>query len=138
MRPGHLPVLSLGLLLLLTARGSGQEPGARDMWIKSRTSVAETTSAPRPKAPATSPATSTTPAAPAAPKKTELALGLGYTLFLKNEADDDLRANPKQTFRSGNRVRLLVESSRNGYLYIFHQENGGPPTMLFPDWRVQA
>ena len=128
MRPIYLPILWLGLWLLLATSGSGQEPGARDMWIKSRTSVAESASKPRQKA----------PVAPAAPKKTELTLGLGYTLFLKNEADDDLRANPKQTFRSGNQVRLLVESNRNGYLYIFHQENGGPPTMLFPDWRVQA
>ncbi|HJQ68375.1 MAG TPA: DUF4384 domain-containing protein [Blastocatellia bacterium] len=72
----------------------------------------------------------------------DLALGnteellLGYTLFLKGEDDEYRRVNPTQEFQSNQRLRFKVESSADGYLYVFHQENNGKPVMLYPHWEA--
>jgi len=60
-------------------------------------------------------------------------IGLGYTLFMKNENGYPARVNASRKFREGNAVRFMIESNVDGYLYVFHTENDGPPKMLFPD-----
>ena len=70
-------------------------------------------------------------------KKSPAPLALGYTLFLQTPQGTQ-RVNVSHTFRSGDRVRLLVESNRDAYLYIFHQEGGGEATLIFPDARVDG
>jgi hypothetical protein len=44
-----------------------------------------------------------------------------------------LRTDPDHVFRKGDRVRVLLETNTDGYLYIFNTTNDGPATMIYPD-----
>lgn len=63
-------------------------------------------------------------------------LALGYTLFL-DAAEGPRRVKPERIFRSGDRLRLLVELNRDGFLYVLHQEEDGSSTLLYPDARIE-
>src|SRR5687768_6419353 len=65
------------------------------------------------------------------------AIGLGYTLFMRDANGDAVRVDPSEVFHTGERVRITLEANVDGYLYIFHSEGDGPPQMIFPDWRLQ-
>jgi len=82
-----------------------------------------------------------TKAAPAAPKAVKGParagrLALGYTLFL-DAAEGPRRVKPERIFHSGDRLRLLVELNRDGFLYVLHQEEDGTSTLLYPDARIE-
>jgi hypothetical protein len=64
-------------------------------------------------------------------------MGLGYTLFV-DQAGTAKRVSPDHVFHSGDRVRILVETNREVYLYVFHQEGPGPADLLFPDARLHG
>jgi hypothetical protein len=64
-------------------------------------------------------------------------IGLGYTLFKKDADGKPVRVNPQRVFGEGDGVRFMIESNTDGYLYIFHTENDGPPKMIFPDARLK-
>lgn len=59
-------------------------------------------------------------------------LGLGYTLFLNDARGGPVRVNPRREFTQGEEVRIALEANTDGYLYIFHTENGRDPQMLYP------
>ena len=59
-------------------------------------------------------------------------LGLGLTLFTRDANGLSVRADPSRIFRSGERVRVLLESNSDGYLYIFNTTDGGKPVMIYP------
>jgi hypothetical protein len=63
------------------------------------------------------------------PKK---AIGLGVTLFVK-QGESLVAADPSREFRQGDRLRIALETNTDGYLYIFHTENGRNPQMIFPN-----
>jgi hypothetical protein len=85
------------------------------------------------------PGTSTVIASPGGePAKASGPLGLGYTLYMRDAVGDAVRVNPTNEFRAGDRVRLVLESNADGYLYIFHTENDSDPKMIFPDARLGA
>lgn len=65
------------------------------------------------------------------------AIGLGYTLYMRNEDGSAMRVDPSREFRAGDRIRLSLETNTDGYLYIFHTENNGEPQMLYPDVRLE-
>ena len=65
-------------------------------------------------------------------------IGLGYTLFTRGDNGQPIRTDPSRKFRTGEAVRLALETNTDGYLYIFHTENDGQPEMLFPDVRLNA
>ena len=60
-------------------------------------------------------------------------IGLGMTLFTRDSNGLAVRADPEHVFRKGDRVRLLLETNTDGYLYIFNQTNDGPVIMIYPD-----
>jgi hypothetical protein len=64
------------------------------------------------------------------------AIGLGYTLYMRDENGNAMRVDPSREFRAGDRIRLSLETNTDGYLYIFHTENNGEPQMLYPDVRL--
>ena len=127
-------------------QGVGQSPAQPDAirggWLKSRSSLA---SGPRP-----APRTNPKPPAPVKPQgpcgkttaptttspRQQTALGLGYTLFMIKETGDAVRISPDHQFRAGERMRLLVEANRDGYIYIFSQENDEAPKLLFPNTAI--
>ena len=60
-------------------------------------------------------------------------LGLGLTLFMRDSNGLSVRADPTRTFHKGDRVRVLLETTTDGYLYVFNTTDGGPPVMIYPD-----
>ena len=65
-------------------------------------------------------------------------IGLGYTLFTLGDNGEAVRTNPARQFRTGEAIRISLESNTDGYLYIFHTENDGKPSMIFPDVRLNG
>jgi hypothetical protein len=65
-------------------------------------------------------------------------IGLGYTLYKRDPGGSPVRVAPSREFHQGDAVRLVIESNIDGYLYVFHTENDGSPTMIFPDARLNS
>jgi hypothetical protein len=63
-------------------------------------------------------------------------IGLGYSIYMRDAASGAIRVDPTRSFRSGESIRVQLESNTNGYLYIFNTENDGAPEMLYPDARL--
>ena len=66
-------------------------------------------------------------------KATAQKLGLGLTLFTRDSVGLAVRADPTRTFHKGDRVRVLLETNADGYLYIFNTTNGGTPVLIYPN-----
>ena len=60
-------------------------------------------------------------------------LGLGLTLFTRDSNGLSVRVDPDHVFHKGDRVRVLLETNNDGYLYIFNTTDNGQPIMLYPD-----
>ncbi len=60
-------------------------------------------------------------------------IGLGVTLFMRDSNGLAVRVDPDHVFRKGDRVRILLETNSDGYLYIFNTTNDGPATLIYPD-----
>ncbi len=67
----------------------------------------------------------------------KVTLGIGYTIYVKSTNEEAVRVSPTQDFHSGDAIRLVIEPNIDGYLYVFHTENNGQPTMIFPDARLK-
>ncbi len=65
-------------------------------------------------------------------KATPQKLGVGLTLLTRDSLGLTVRTDPSRTFRKGDRVRVLLETNNDGYLYIFNTTNGGKPVMVYP------
>ncbi|HEX9918991.1 MAG TPA: DUF4384 domain-containing protein [Pyrinomonadaceae bacterium] len=63
-------------------------------------------------------------------------IGLGYTFFTLGDNGLAVRTDSAREFRTGEAIRIALESNTDGYLYIFHTENDGEPAMIFPDTRL--
>lgn len=59
-------------------------------------------------------------------------LGLGLTLFMRDSNGLAVRVDPDRVFSKGDRVRVLLETNADGYLYIFNTTDDGPATMIYP------
>ena len=59
-------------------------------------------------------------------------IGLGLTLFMRDSNGLAVRTDPDHVFQKGDRVRVLLETNTDGYLYIFNTTNNGPATMIYP------
>jgi hypothetical protein len=64
------------------------------------------------------------------------ALGMGYTLYMRDASGNAVRVDPTRSFRTGERVRILLETNTDGYLYIFNTTDNGDPVMIYPDTRL--
>jgi hypothetical protein len=58
---------------------------------------------------------------------------MGVTLFMRDSNGLAVRVDPDHVFRKGDRVRVLLETNTDGYLYIFNTTDNGPATMIYPD-----
>ena len=65
-------------------------------------------------------------------------IGLGYTLYMRDSSGRSVRVEPNHEFHSGDRVRISLEPSIDGYLYVFHTEGDGSPEMIYPDARLDG
>lgn len=59
-------------------------------------------------------------------------IGIGLTLFMRDSNGLAVRTDPDHVFHKGDRVRVLLETNTDGYLYIFNTTNNGPATMIYP------
>lgn len=66
------------------------------------------------------------------------AIGLGYTLFMRDPNGRSVRTEPGREFHNGDRVRISLEPNVDGYLYVFHTEGNGPAEMIYPDARLDG
>ncbi len=60
-------------------------------------------------------------------------MGLGLTLFMRDSNGLAVRTDPGREFHKGDHVRFLIETSADGYLYIFNATDDGKPVMIYPD-----
>lgn len=60
-------------------------------------------------------------------------IGLGVTLFMRDSNGLAVRVDPEHVFHKGDRVRILLETNSDGYLYIFNTTDDGPATLIYPD-----
>ena len=65
-------------------------------------------------------------------------LGLRYSVLKREAADKFVEVDADSTFRSGDRIRLNVDSNTSGYLYVVAQGTSGNWTLLFPSAEVQG
>jgi hypothetical protein len=86
----------------------------------------------KPAAPSGGPSGSNKPSGPVKPVNVSR-IGLGMTLFTRDSNGLAVRVDPEHVFRKGDRVRVLLETNTDGYLYIFNQTNDGPVIMIYPD-----
>jgi hypothetical protein len=63
-------------------------------------------------------------------------MGLGVTLFTRDANGLAVRVDPAHEFHKGDRVRVLLETNSDGYLYIFNTTDGGPPVMIYPSAEI--
>jgi hypothetical protein len=66
-------------------------------------------------------------------------LALGYSILQAEKAVEGSRillTESAKLFRIGDRVRLLVETNADGYLYVFNTLDGRDPEMIFPSYRL--
>lgn len=66
------------------------------------------------------------------------AIGIGYTLYMRDANGRGVRVEPTREFHNGDSVRLSLEPNVDGYLYIFDVENDGAPQMIYPDARLDG
>ena len=59
-------------------------------------------------------------------------IGIGLTLFMRDSNGLAVRTDPDHVFQKGDRVRVLLETNTDGYLYIFNTTDNGPATMIYP------
>lgn len=86
----------------------------------------------------TAPANATKNMSESRPKPATGPIGLGYTLFMRDEFGKAMRVDPSREFHNGDRVRLSLEPNIDGYLYIFDSDDGGAPEMIYPDARLDS
>ena len=155
----RLIVMVLGLVCLCTvvigiAAPVTQDEDVRGAFLTSRpkdksatSSSASKPSRRRPKQTATNPGTtvktvdkqtekpsSTGPTTSSLPSKPVNAprIGMGLTLFMRDSNGLAVRTDPDHVFQKGDRVRVLLETNTDGYLYVFNTTNHGPATMIYP------
>ena len=121
-RPKDKPANASGT----TARPSRRRPKAPSDSNNPSKPPDKTPHKPGPAKPTPSPSDSSTPV-------NARRLGLGVTLFMRDSNGLAVRVDPDHVFRKGDRVRVLLETNTDGYLYIFNTTNDGPATMIYPD-----
>jgi hypothetical protein len=67
------------------------------------------------------------------PRIREQKIGIGLTLFMRDSNGLSVRVDPAREFHQNERVRLLLETNVDGYLYVFNTTDGGSPMMIYPD-----
>lgn len=72
------------------------------------------------------------PSSPAVTPVNARRIGLGVTLFMRDSNGLAVRVDPNHVFQKGDRVRVLLETNSDGYLYIFNTTDDGPATMIYP------
>lgn len=136
-----------GCLGVVPATGQGQDDDVRGAFLTtrpkpvpkgSRSNENKRPNRRRPKAgeakpPGSPPASDTGSGKTNEPNPSTQKIGLGLTLFSRDSLGLAVRVDPTHVFHKGDRVRILLETNADGYLYIFNTTDGGKPVMIYPD-----
>ena len=101
--------------------------------VKAKKKVATETASARTTPPAPAPQTSVIPASYTT--GATFPLGVRYSI-LKRAGGESEEVAPDTVFRSGDRIRLRVETNDSGYLYIIHRGSSGNWKPLFPSTEI--
>jgi hypothetical protein len=52
---------------------------------------------------------------------------------MRDANGDAVRVDPDRSFRTGDRVRIFMETNTDAYIYIFNSTDNGDPVMIYPD-----
>jgi hypothetical protein len=66
------------------------------------------------------------------------AIGLGYTVYMREDAGGLLPVDPAREYKSGERIAITLEPNTEGYIYIFNASDDRDPMMLFPNVMLDA
>jgi hypothetical protein len=69
---------------------------------------------------------------------TTRSLALGYTIYLKDSTGALLAVPASKSYKSGDRIAIVLETNADGYLYVFDAENGKNPLMLYPNVQLNG
>lgn len=69
---------------------------------------------------------------------TEQFMGISYWIDLFDTNGNLTRVSPTRTFTSGDRIKLNIQSNRNGYLYVLNIGSSGDSHVLFPNPGVNS
>src|SRR3984885_3572211 len=81
--------------------------------------------------PARTPSTKTQTTAPVV-NAANVPLGLRYSVMKRDGSAKFVEVDQDSTFRSGDRIRLNVDTNTSGYLYVVMQGSSGNWRLLFP------
>src|SRR5919109_24495 len=59
-------------------------------------------------------------------------MGISYWIDLLDRSGEMKRVTTTRTFRSGERIKLNIETNRDGYLYVINIGSTGQSRVLFP------
>ena len=65
-------------------------------------------------------------------------LALGYTIYMKDASGALLPVPASKSYKSGDRIAIVLETNADGYLYVFDAENGKNPLMLYPNVQLNG
>lgn len=65
-------------------------------------------------------------------------LALGYTIYVKDSTGALLAVPASKSYKSGDRIAIVLETNADGYLYVFDAENGKNPLMLYPNVQLNG
>jgi hypothetical protein len=88
--------------------------------------------------PARPPVTKTATSAPQVMAVANVPLGLRYSVMKRDGSGKFGEVDPDSTFRSGDRIRLNVDTNTPGYLYVVMQGSSGNWRLLFPSADVEG
>jgi hypothetical protein len=146
IRPTIFAMLLMGFGCFASATFGQQDDDVRGAFLTSRPKT-ENKSAPssrpnrhRPKSTVAKPVGSPQPTTAmnnavvvSGPAKPLGRLGIGLTLFTRDANGLTVRVDPSHEFHKGDRVRFLMETNADGFLYIFNTTDGGAPVLIYPD-----
>jgi hypothetical protein len=125
--------LGLGMVffsMFMLSLSAQQKVRARDLFLAGKTEPSST--APAQTISAQSDKTIKSPKAETAP------LGLRYSITKRLASGQFSEVDPDTVFRSGDRIRLTVESNSTGYLYIVLRGSSGKWNLLFPNAEIMG
>ena len=148
MRRSLLIFVPLAAGLVLAAEPNSQDPKTRDLsamfytdTLPVKKAVVTSTSGKAPDTrtpPRTGGRQSNPPAGDTPPTAMERRIGIKAHILLHDSSCSVQEVSPNRIFKSGEQIRLQLESNVDGYLYVLQKGSSGGESVLFPDSRING
>jgi hypothetical protein len=130
---------ALVVIVALSSAAWGQDSGlkARELFYTPPPDATPTKKS-VPARPKPGPAPSTTQPSVPVVNAANVPLGLRYSVMKRDGSTKFVEVDQDSTFRSGDRIRLNVDTNTSGYLYVVMQGSSGNWRLLFPSADVEG